>query len=150
MPNLLMRLLGPATLLLALLSSGCDRTFHVIEDVRAPDGRHRAVVFTTEGMGPGSDLHTSVSVLRSGRSRLRWPPNAFTALHYEEDSPSGAFFGPRITVRWLGPTELEISYDPRASTLRRHEAVDGVRVVYRVAEQEDAPSRGLPKRERNR
>jgi hypothetical protein len=66
----------------------------VIEEVRAPDGEHRAIVFTTEA----SDLRTSVSVLRTERSRLSWPPNAFTALHQQEDLPSGAFFGPRISV----------------------------------------------------
>jgi hypothetical protein len=54
----------------ALLLSGCDRTYHVIEEVGAPDGEHRAVVFTTDGQGVGSELHTSVSVLRSGSSNL--------------------------------------------------------------------------------
>ena len=125
------------------LLTACTGPIQVIEEHWAPDRRHKAVVFTATG---GGDLHTDVSVLPPEREKPGWPPNAFTALHEQEGSPSGAFFGPRITVRWLGPSELEISYDPRAKTLRRHEEVDGVRVVYRIAEQEDAPSPGLPER----
>jgi hypothetical protein len=145
-----MRIIGFCTwlplVLCGALLTACGGPVSVIEEQWAPDRRHKAVVFTTSGGGVASDLHTSVSVLRPDRDEPGWPPNTFTALHQQDDSPAGAYFGPRITVRWLGPSELEISYDPRASTLRRYEEVDGVRVVYRVAEQEHAPTRGPAKR----
>ena len=133
-----MRTIGLCTLLCALLFSGCDRTYRVIEEVRAPDGGHRAVVFTTDGQGVGSSLHTSVSVLGSGRSKLGWPPNAFTATHGPEPTPAGPFFGPKVSVRWLAADTVEITFDPRASALRQRPEVNGVQVRYRRALQDSA------------
>jgi hypothetical protein len=84
-----------------------------------------------------------VSVLPVDEEKPGWPPNVFTALHQHEGSPEeGQYGGPRVTVRWLGAATLEISYDPRTSTLRRHREAKGVRVVYRVAEQEHTKFRG--------
>jgi hypothetical protein len=90
-------------------------------------------------------LHTSVSVLSPDEEAPGWPPNAFTALHHDEGSPEEEQFGgPKVTVRWIDAETLEISHDPRASTLRRHTKVEDIRVLYRVAEQEHTPFRGRP------
>jgi hypothetical protein len=129
--------------LLAVLAAGCNRTYDVIEEVPAPDGSHRAVVFTTGGVGGiGSELHTSVSVLRSDRSRLDWPPNAFTVTHGPEPTPEGPLFGPRVSVRWMTPDTVEITYDPRASPLRTRTEAGGVHVRYRTALQDSAAAAG--------
>jgi hypothetical protein len=116
----------------AAVLSACAHDVRILEEHRSPGGRRKAVVFTTRG---GAELHTSVSVLRAGAKKPGWPPNAFTALHHDDGSPEeGRFGGPKVTVRWVDAETLEISYDARASTLRRHRDVNGVRVVYRVAE----------------
>lgn len=131
-----------AVLLIAGFLVGC-REYKVIEEASAPDGRHRAVIFTTRIGGTGSDLHTSVSVL-SPSGGLRWPPNAFTATHGPGVTPAGPYFGPRVQVRWIAPDTLEITHDPRASLLRRYADVRGVHVRYRAVLQQDAGSPGLP------
>jgi hypothetical protein len=128
------------------LLAACDQPISPIAEIPSPDGRLRAVVFTSHGGNATSSLHTSVSIVPDGEAP-GWPPNTFTALHRDEGSPQGPFFGPSITVRWVDARTLEIAYDPRASALRRNEEVGGVRVRYVVTPQQHRPSRGLPEGE---
>lgn len=127
---------------LASLCTGCDHPVSVIRDIPAPDGRIKAVIFTSHAGGVASDLHTSVSIIPVTRAEPSWPPNVFTATHGAEDSPAADFFGPTVTVRWIDSRTLEVIHDPRASVLRQYTEVRGVRVIFRTDEQENRPSRG--------
>lgn len=125
---------------------GCNPEPLVIDDASSPDGAHHAVIFTTDPIAATSSLHTSVSILHAADGEPEWPPNAFTATHGAERTPTGPYNGPRLSVAWRGTDTLVIVHDSRVAIVRRNELVDGVHVVYRptVLPDDAAAVRGEP------
>ena len=115
-------------------SGNCGNEF--LSRLDAPGGGKSAVMFE-RSCGATTGFSTQISIMRPGETP-READNAFVA---DYDSGAAGTDDPSISwpsiswveMQWLGPDRLQVRYPPRSRILLRREAISGVRIVYREA-----------------
>ena len=87
-----------------------------------------AVIFE-RSCGATTDFSTQVSVLPSG-DLPKTIGNVFVADADHGKAPRAPWGGPDVSVRWLAPNILELTYDSRARVFAQVPAIDGTTLVY--------------------
>jgi hypothetical protein len=116
---------------LAFALQGCFFTCGTDEVSRAtsPDEALDAVVHV-RNCGATTDFNTNVSILRAGDASNH-PGNVFVAERGGASlSPVG---GVEVTLRWLGPEHLLVTYDDRAEVFLQVIRHRGIRIDYRTS-----------------
>ena len=104
----------------------CGNEVH--SDVRSPDGRVHAVLFS-RGCGATTGSRMQLSVLPTGETLPNEAGNVFTFSDQIPDSIA-AQTGALATVVWLAADTLEVRYDPRVPLMRRSRVPERVVVRY--------------------
>ncbi len=80
---------------------------------RSTDGKLEAVLFQRD-CGATTPFTSQVSVVPAGAALGDEPGNVFTSDTNHGAAPSASWGGPPVTLRWLGPRHLLLTYHPRA------------------------------------
>ncbi|RYG63916.1 hypothetical protein EON80_20235 [bacterium] len=124
----------PLLLVAPLVTGGClgpACTNTILQEIPSPDGQRKAVVFGRD-CGATTGFNTQVSVLRAGEVLGDAAGNACTLDDNGGASPTEKGRGPKVVVKWLGPKQLQISFDKRARSYAMEKQIDGVAVRYQV------------------
>ncbi|MBQ1497088.1 MAG: hypothetical protein IIZ38_02120 [Sphingomonas sp.] len=120
------------TVLLAPLeacSDGCRN--EIVARADAPGGALSAVLFRRD-CGATTGLSTQVSILPGGEAPAG-RGNVFIADSGHGTPRRSGWGGPWAQARWLGAGHLEVRYAPGSRIFLKREAVPGVRISYRPA-----------------
>jgi hypothetical protein len=107
--------------------AGCGND--VVREVRAPNGRMKAVVFERD-CGSTTGFSTQISLLSSNKSLPNEIGNIFVATTDGGRFPGATWGGPDVDVSWVDDTHLLLRYDNRASVFKREESLANVNVRY--------------------
>ena len=110
----------------ALACDPCGNT--VVSKVPSPDSARHAVIFE-RSCGATTGFSTQVSVLPSNELP-RATGNVFVADTDHGHAPPAAWGGPDVSVRWISPSVLELTYDLRARVFAHVATIDGTTLVY--------------------
>jgi hypothetical protein len=114
-------------LLLGARSAGCvDPCGNaVVSEVYSPDRRLKAVVFLRD-CGATAGVSTHLSVLDGSEALLTQPTS------FRSTSSGNVFIADNVavTVAWLEPARLRVTYNQDARVSRSEKHVDGVTVEY--------------------
>jgi hypothetical protein len=106
--------------------AGCGND--VVREIRAPNGRMKAVVFE-RNCGSTTGFSTQISLLSSTKSLPNDIGNLFVATT-EGRFPGAAWGGPDVDVSWVDDTHLLLKYDSRASVFKHEESLANVIIRY--------------------
>jgi hypothetical protein len=98
-----------------------------LETIYSPDGARKVVVFEL-ARGATTGFSTQVSLLRAGQSLPNEPGNLFVADTNHVDLPLVQAPAPFVAVRWVGDTELLLTYGPGARVFHSAKSLEGVTV----------------------
>lgn len=101
----------------------------VLQQVAAPDGKHKAVVFT-RNCGATTDFSAQVSVIDAGAGAPSGAGNVFGCDSNHGAAPSAQAGGPFVAVKWLDARTLRVIYDHRDRVFQAETCVGDVAVVY--------------------
>lgn len=96
-----------------VLVCGCQdvRTVWSAE-ARSPDGNWLATAHTEQHSGPGTAGAESFVYLKNPHNSS--PPLLILGFSHQEKNPSDAI---NLTMKWVSPTHLEVTYDGRTASL---------------------------------
>jgi hypothetical protein len=100
-----------------------------IAEVRSPDGKYKAVVFE-RSCGATTDFSTQVSVLPSNAPQPKSGGNALVVDTDHGAAPAGKGGGPTVKADWLGASDLQLTYDPKARTFASSGQVEKIRITH--------------------
>jgi hypothetical protein len=106
-----------------------DCANEILNEVRSPTGKMKAVVFQRD-CGATTGFSTQVSVLQSDQQLPNEGGNVFVADTDHGIAPSGAGGGPVVEVSWTNETELLVRHDKRARVFHNEPSLGNVRVRY--------------------
>jgi hypothetical protein len=107
-----------------VMNDACGNT--VLEQVVAPDGAHRIVVFQ-RACGATTGFSTQASLLDPSDQLPESSGNVFIADTDHGAAPSGPGGGPELRVRWLSAQRVEITHHRSARVFKSRKLMDGVR-----------------------
>jgi hypothetical protein len=115
---------------LVLLLSGCfDPCGNtVIQQIKAPDGLHTAIMFQRD-CGATTSFSTQISILGSGTA-LSGSGNTFTADDDHGAAKVGGWGGPWTDMKWIAPNHLLVRYARNTRVFKHKPQVSGVSVSY--------------------
>ena len=101
-----------------------------LSSTRAPDGRHRAVVFQRD-CGAASGYSRQLSILPGSAPLLNERGNVLAFGDREHPDPSAPWVGPQLQLAWRGADTLEVRTNSLRWRSKPPVVVDGVTVVFR-------------------
>jgi hypothetical protein len=107
----------------------------MITEVRAPDGKHKVVVFQRD-CGATTGFSTQLSLLRSGGALDNDPGNIFVADTNHGAAPAGLRDGPSVNVTWIDSDSLEVKFHPKARIFVANKQAIGKQIFYRATDHE--------------
>jgi hypothetical protein len=117
-----------ATLVYFFMSDdGCANS--AVAELRSPDGRYKAVVFE-RSCGATTGFSTQVSVLPVDAPQPRSGGNALVVDTDHGAAPAGKGGGPTVIADWLGASDLQLTYHPKARTFAAPGQVEKVRITH--------------------
>lgn len=124
-----------ATLTCLLLLGGCGLSDpcanSVLSQATSPDGRLKAVVFQRNcGATTGFSTHVSLVPLTSVLPNEAG--NIFVTDTNHGAAPSGPGGGPKVFVKWVSSTQLQVACHSRARTFNMQKQFDSISISYKL------------------
>jgi hypothetical protein len=94
----------------------------------SPDGRYVASVFV-RNCGATTDFNTNIAVVPAGENVPKHG-NIFVAEGGDAPRTAGGWFP--VSLRWLGPERLEVTYEAGAEEFLRVDRLGAIKVDYRL------------------
>lgn len=115
---------------LLLIASCAEGVNSPIDVITSTEGERQAVLFERSA-GATTGFSMQISIIGPG-DYLKGAGNTFIADSDHGRAAAARWGGPHASMKWLGPRELEISYDRLARVFKQDEEVRGVTVRYRT------------------
>ncbi|HST59604.1 MAG TPA: hypothetical protein VLK84_12960 [Longimicrobium sp.] len=125
----LRRMLAAALLPLLLGGCGAGCAEEVVQHEPSPYGSGAAMVFVRD-CGETGGVVTQVALIGHVDAEARERNVFFAADTNDGAAPSSPAGGPRVRVRWIDATHLEVAHHPRARAIQREAQHGPVRITY--------------------